>query len=131
MGSKPTGSNATAAPITLRDPPYTYFHLSVKHVNPLATVPPPLDAITARTYLTSALAQLLGLTGAAISIDILKVAGQHFWIRVARQDGGVVVAGLAQWTHVANGVSVKIEASGDWLGGVVVRGSQTEDLFSL
>lgn len=60
-----------------------------------------LDPITARTYLTSALSQFLGLTGTSISIDILKISSENatdtVWIRVPRPDGAAVVAALSSW----------------------------------
>jgi ribonuclease P/MRP protein subunit POP8 len=116
---------------TLRAAPYTYLQLSVKTVaHP--TGRPPLDAITARTYLTTALSQYLGLTGTAISIDILKVTDQDFWIRVPRQDASAVVAAVGQWANSQLGVSLKIEGRGEWLGGVVAGGQMKRDeLFSL
>ena len=61
----------------------------------------PLDPLTARTYLTSALSQFLGLTGTSISIDILKISSENatdtVWIRVPRPDGAAVVAALSSW----------------------------------
>lgn len=81
----------------------------------------PLDSITARTYLTSALTQFLGLMGSSIGIDILKIsdggsdhvssdqalaAGNKnqnktdhplLWIRVPRDDAPAVVAALSSW----------------------------------
>ena len=116
---------------TLRGAPYTYLHLSItKIAEPTPRVP--LDAITARTYLTSALAQYLGLTGTAIPIDILKVTGQHFWIRVPREDASAVVVAVGQWANSLVGVSLKVEARGEWLGGVVAGGEMERNkLFSL
>jgi ribonuclease P/MRP protein subunit POP8 len=116
---------------TLRATPYTYLQLSVKTITqPLGRAP--LDAITARTYLTAALSQYLGLTGTAISIDILKVTDQDFWIRVPRQDASAVVAAVCQWANSQVGVSLKIEGRGEWLGGVVAGGQMKRDeLFSL
>lgn len=76
-----------------------------------------LDPITARTYLTSALNQFLGLMGSSIGIDVLKIIdsgvsrtqaeGQSqsrdhktepfLWIRVPRDDAPAVVAALSSW----------------------------------
>ena len=116
---------------TLRGAPYTYLHLSLTNIAE-ATPRVPLDAITARSYLTSALSQYLGLTGTAIPIDILKVTGQHFWIRVPREDASAVVVAIGQWANALVGVSLKVEARGEWLGGVVAVGEmRRERLFSL
>lgn len=83
-----------------------------------------LDALTARTHLTSALSQFLGVTGTAISVDILKIesvsppsssssssrkydpegrgrggggGGVYLWIRVPREDASAVVAAMSSW----------------------------------
>jgi ribonuclease P/MRP protein subunit POP8 len=116
---------------TLRATPYTYLHLSVTDIT--QPVPrAPLDAITARTYLTSALSQYLGLTGTAIPIDMLKVADQDAWIRVPRQDASAVAAAVGQWANAQVGVSLKIEGRGEWLGGVRTGGeTRRDELFSL
>src|SRR5271163_4408291 len=84
---------------TLRGSPYTYLHLSLTNITK-STDRAALDDITARTYLTSALSQYLGLTGSAIPIDILKVADQDLWIRVPEQDASAVVAAVGQWANV-------------------------------
>ena len=115
----------------LRGIPYTYLHLSTTSIaQPTAHVP--LDAITARTYLTSALSQYLGLTGTAIPIDILKVTDRDFWIRVPREDASALVAAIGQWANALVGVSLKLEGRGEWLGGIVAGGERRQaKLFSL
>ena len=116
---------------TIRNAPYTYFHLSLRHAHESATRAP-LDAITARTYLTSALSQFLGLTGTAISIDILRVAPREVWIRVPREDANVVAASLGQWMNAAADVSFKVEGRGEWLAGVAAAGEiKSEKVFSM
>ncbi|KAJ9665377.1 hypothetical protein H2201_004454 [Coniosporium apollinis] len=113
-------------PLTLRNPPWTYLHLT-SHTSP--TDPTPLDALTARTRLTAALQQFLGLTGAAISIDVLKLEGQDVWIRVPREDGGAVVAAVSGWVGGDEGrrVGWKVRGRDEWLGRLV--GGSGEDLF--
>ena len=81
-----------------------------------------MDALTARTYLTSALAQFLGLTGRAIGIDILKAEGRDCWIRVAREDGVAVERALVAWG--AEGVAWRVRGVGAWLGGLGGRGGE-------
>lgn len=105
---------------TLRNPPYSYFHLRLQTLSPQQQHPA-LDEITIRWYLTAALKHYLGLTGTAIPIDILKVEGLDAWVRVPHDDEVAVTAAVSQWVS-AKGVSLKIEARGTWLGGVVARG---------
>jgi len=121
----------TEVTVTLRGTPYSYLRLSVISIDG-RVARHPLDAITARTYLTSALSQYLGLTGTAIPIDILKVTDQDFWVRVPKEDVSAVVAAVGQWVNALVGISLKIEGRGDWLGGVVAGGEMRRDnLFSL
>jgi ribonuclease P/MRP protein subunit POP8 len=117
--------------LTLRSTPYTYLHLSLTNITePIARAP--LDSITARTYLTSALSQFLGLTGTAIPIDIIKVTERHFWVRLPKEDARAVVAALGQWTNTMVGVSLRVEGRGEWLGGIVAGAELRRDqLFSL
>ena len=116
---------------TLRGSPYTYLQLSLKHVGEPADRAP-FDTLTARTYLTSALSQYLGLTGTAIPIDILKVTERDCWIRVPKDDASAVTAAIGQWANALVPVSMIVEGRGDWLGGVVATGETRRDkLFSL
>ncbi|KAK5393708.1 hypothetical protein LTR07_001159 [Exophiala xenobiotica] len=117
--------SSTTTSFTLRNPPYAYFHLSIQSLQ--------FNEITARSYLTAALQQYLGLTGTAIEIDILKVEGAHIWIRVPRDDEFAVTAALSQWCSSAEGsVSLRVEARGSWLGGVAASGGATNGkLWSL
>ncbi|KAB8300233.1 hypothetical protein EYC80_000446 [Monilinia laxa] len=80
--------------ITIRAPPFSYIHLELQ-TSPLKKQQ--LDDITAKSYLTSALTQFLGLHGAAIPIDILKTEGKDVWIRVMREDTSAAVAALGGW----------------------------------
>ncbi|KAK2801710.1 hypothetical protein FQN50_007625 [Emmonsiellopsis sp. PD_5] len=82
---------------TSRKPPWSYLQLELitQPTTTLSTATP-LDALTARTYLTSALSQFLGVSGTSISIDILKIertsTGHNIlWIRVPRDDAAAVV----------------------------------------
>lgn len=79
---------------------------------------PAIDMLTARTYLTSALRQFLGLTGTAISIDFLKLEARDVWIRVPREDGAAVVSAVSAWMG-AEGVAWRIRGKSEWLGGLV------------
>ncbi|OBT65991.1 hypothetical protein VE03_03211 [Pseudogymnoascus sp. 23342-1-I1] len=80
------------------------------------------DILTIRSHLTSGLNQFLGITGAAISIDILKVDEKGCWIRVPREDLRAVLAAMGQWVGTGEGnakVAWKLKASGNWLGSLV------------
>jgi ribonuclease P/MRP protein subunit POP8 len=124
--------SSTTTSFTLRNPPYAYFHLSIRSLQ-FSQSSQSLDEITARSYLTAALQQYLGLMGTAIAIDILKVEGAHIWIRVPRDDESAVTAALSQWCSSAEGsVSLRVEARGSWLGGVAASGGATNaKLWSL
>ncbi|KAJ5689120.1 hypothetical protein N7462_003512 [Penicillium macrosclerotiorum] len=136
---------------TSRNSPWTYLKLQLIPP-PNESSPQPLDPLSARTYLSSALSQFLGLTGTAIPIDILKVEPRSstsatgvqdsapgsigrskydcVWVRVPRDDGAAVVAALSSWIGGSgSGVSVawRICAKGNHLG-ALVAGSGA-DLF--
>lgn len=107
--------------LTIRNPPFTYLHLTLLSSSVLA-----LDILTARTYLTSALQQFLGVTGTAIPIDFLKVEGPDAWVRVPREDGGAVVSAVTGWVGGGTGGAVgwRVVGRGDWLGSVVAGGGR-------
>lgn len=107
----------------IRHTSWLYLHLEL-HGPPAPTAP--LDALTARTHLTSALSQFLGLTGTAIPIDILHLQDREVWVRVPWVDGSVVVAALTGWVG-RESVGWRIRGRGTWLGGVV--GGDGADLF--
>ncbi|KAI9791937.1 MAG: hypothetical protein M1816_003206 [Peltula sp. TS41687] len=88
---------------TIRHPQWSYLHLQLYPA-------PPLDILTVRTHLTSALSRFLGLTGTAIPIDILKVSDDNnnnnndnrnkkreCWIRVPTDDLPAVMAAVGGW----------------------------------
>lgn len=95
----------------------------------------PLDPLTARTYLTSALSQFLGLTGTSISIDILKISSENatdtVWIRVPRPDGAAVVAALSSWIGGGSGgsgsVAWRVCGKGNFLNALIA--GDGADLF--
>jgi ribonuclease P/MRP protein subunit POP8 len=101
---------------TIKNPPFSYAYLEYISDGPPI---PELDILTVRSHLTSGLNQFLGLTGAAISVDILKVDRNGCWIRVPRVDLSAVVAAMGQWIGTGEGnakVAWKLKASGNWLG---------------
>ncbi|KAL4890063.1 hypothetical protein BDV59DRAFT_204662 [Aspergillus ambiguus] len=129
---------------TARNPTWTYLKLQLIHQpgTPSSVQCRPLDPLTARTYLTAALSQFLGLMGTTVSVDILKVAPEMeqekptekiVWIRVPRQDASAVVAAVSSWIGGGSGgevgnVSWRICAKGNYLG-ALVQGSG-DDLFT-
>ena len=108
--------------ITVRNGHHTYFRLTLLTSFNLTTTPmsdpAPVDLLTARTYLTSALNQFLGLTGTAIPIDFLKVEGHDVWIRVPSEDGVAVSGALSQWVGKDGAASWRVRGKGNWLGAV-------------
>ena len=87
-----------------------------------------LDEITVRSYLTSALTQFLGLSGAAISVDILKVEaaegkkvddGGEVWVRVPREDLAPFLAAVGGWVGEGGKVGWRVKGSGNWLSELV------------
>ncbi|KAH1273018.1 hypothetical protein KXX33_009189 [Aspergillus fumigatus] len=134
-----TTSTPTVLSFTSRNPPWTYLKLQLITQPLTSTTQTTLDPLTARTHLTAALAQFLGLTGTAIPLDILKITqeGQAqtptIWIRVPRSDAAAVVTALSSWiggppgggsksataTASAGSVAWRVCAKGNYLGAVV------------
>ncbi len=110
--------------------PFAYAHIEVLQ-RPVsgagAQEAVPLDALQARSYCDAALKQFLGATGAAMPLDLLKLEGSHFWVRLPNQDLDLFAAALAAWSPaLQDGVSTALylKASGDWLGSLVGRSEQ-------
>lgn len=87
-----------------------------------------LDALEVRSYLTSALQQFLGLSGAAMPVDILKVEGRDCWVRIPEPDMGAFAAAIASWSGAPRSDSgraiFQLTAAGNWLGGLIERNEQ-------
>ncbi|KAL2038502.1 hypothetical protein N7G274_008841 [Stereocaulon virgatum] len=122
--SSETAPEAVYRSITIRNPPHTYLHLALLNTTVTSPNQPPVDILTARTYLTSALSQFLGLTGTAIPVDFLKVEGRDVWIRIPREDSTAVVGALSQWIGKEGAVSWRVKAKGEWLGAVIAGDGQ-------
>lgn len=116
--TKPLPSPVFQKTLTIRNPPFSYLHLTL--LAPATTV---FDLLTARAHLTSALSQFLGITGTAIPIDFLKIEGRDVWVRVPREDGAAVVGAISGWVG-GEGVAWRIREKGDWLGAVVAGGGR-------
>lgn len=81
-----------------------------------------LDYLTVHSYLVAALTQFLGLTGAAISFDILKVEKDVCWIRVAREDMSAVLAAVSSWHGTSSDpgkLGWIVKAKGNWLSSLI------------
>ncbi|OAX83005.1 hypothetical protein ACJ72_02636 [Emergomyces africanus] len=120
---------------TSRKPPWSYLKLQLI-TQPNLSSSTPIDELTARTYLTSALSQFLGISGTSISIDILKIESvpplqNIVWIRVPRDDAAAVVAAVSSWigggAQTVAGVSWRILSKGGFLGALV--GGTGKELF--
>ncbi|KAL4919457.1 hypothetical protein BDW62DRAFT_40218 [Aspergillus aurantiobrunneus] len=133
---------------TARNPPWTYLKLQLIHQPNTSTTTKstPLDPLTARTHLNTALSQFLGLSGTSIPIDILSVTPEpdlsqsqsqpvdkYIWIRVPRQDASAVVAAVSSWiggvseSDTGGSVAWRVCAKGNFLD-ALARGSGV-DLF--
>ncbi|KAL4737529.1 hypothetical protein BDV11DRAFT_153826 [Aspergillus similis] len=133
---------------TARNPLWTYLKLQLIHQPNTsdATKSAPLDLLTARSHLSSALSQFLGLSGSSIPIDILSVfpdpesvtassqpqsqsqsrpLEKFIWVRVPRQDASAVIAAVSSWIggmgEEENGGSVawRVCAKGNFLPALV------------
>lgn len=111
---------------TIKSPSFSYIHLE------LLTDPPgegvELDNLQVKSYCTAALTQFLGITGSAISLDILKVEESACWIRVPRDDLGPFAAALTAWKGTSDGGVkrlLRIKQCSDWLG--MMAGSDGQD----
>jgi ribonuclease P/MRP protein subunit POP8 len=125
-----SGNMSVLTSKTITTPPFSYICLELVS-DTAARIK--LDEITVRTYITSALTQFLGLTGSAMSVDILKVQGKESWIRVPREDLSPVVAAMGGWfgkSEAEGSVGWKVKASGNWLG-VLVAEREAETLWRI
>lgn len=127
---------------TLKNPPFAYAHLSLATPSPppppatthtSSSSNPPLDALQVRAYLTAALRQFLGDTGAGMPIDILQVRDESVWVRVAREDLAAFAAGVTAFGGLSPSSSggggggtmlLQLRACGDWLGSLIGKGEE-------
>ncbi|KAK3499998.1 uncharacterized protein B0T23DRAFT_330663, partial [Neurospora hispaniola] len=127
--TKPTKSSKsqTLTQTTIRSPVFSYAHLSL--VSPFLSSSsqntPSLDTLTARHYLTTALRQFLGDTGASLAIDMLLVKGTECWVRVPREDLAAFAAAVTAYPGQNVGgeeqMLMRVVGCGDWLGALVGR----------
>ncbi|KAK2875610.1 hypothetical protein FQN49_001570 [Arthroderma sp. PD_2] len=133
----------TLVTLTSRKPQWAYLHLELATASSdsitKAPAPTLLDPLTAKTYLSAALSQFLGLSGTAIPIDILKIGDnvsqkstKTIWIRVPYDDAAAVAAAMSSWIGSASGsgsmdVAWRVIARGSRLGALV--GGNGKELF--
>ncbi|KAI9826863.1 MAG: hypothetical protein M1832_005802 [Thelocarpon impressellum] len=137
--SAPSTSLSTIKPLvsTLRAPAWAYLHLQLTSSNPQPHPQPrgddqEIDILTASTHLTAALSQYLGLSGAAVAVDILKVEGREVWVRVPREDLSAVVAALGGWVGSAGGAGAagggslgwRVREKGNWLRALIAEAGE-------
>ena len=115
--NQPKGREITTK--TIKTPPFSYACLELISESTTAIK---LDEITVRSHITAALTQFLGLSGSAISIDILKAEGKECWIRVPREDLSAVLAAVGGWVGLndADGkIGWHVKARGNWLSSLL------------
>ena len=110
--------------ITIRNPQWAYIHL--QHLTSKSS-PPDLDAVTAHLHLTTALSQFLGLHGAAIPFDILKLNEQDVWIRLPAEDHSALKAAVGGWVS-AGGEGWRVKGCSSWDASAIGRDAG-QDLF--
>ena len=112
---------------TLNRPAFAYAELELAAWGAGAGGAAALDELQVRAHLSAALTSFLGVTGAAVAVDVLKVEGRRFWVRVPRDDLAPFAAAAAAWPGAdedgAHAV-LRVCAAGDWLGSLVGRGTQ-------
>ncbi|CAK7264064.1 hypothetical protein SEPCBS57363_000881 [Sporothrix epigloea] len=118
---------------TISQPPFAYAQIEVIRISVLlgagaGTDQEGLDALQARSYCDAALKQFLGATGAAMPLDLLRLDGSQFWVRLPREDLSLFAAALASWNTVSrNGtaMALRLKASGNWLGSLIGQTEQS------
>ncbi|KAK5132476.1 hypothetical protein LTR08_009022 [Meristemomyces frigidus] len=122
---KRTAKNQTLTQFTIRDAQWTYIHAQQHTTSGPSTA---LDAVTAHLQLTAALSQFLGLHGAAIPMDILKLDGADVWVRVPADDKNAVTAAIGGWIS-GKGEAWRVKGTSSWDVRAMARDSG-QDLFS-
>lgn len=111
--------------LTLRNPTWSYIRLQ-QFQPPQNTST--LDALTAHIQITAALHQFLGVHGAAVPVDVLKLEGSDVWIRVPAEDRSAVVAAVGGWVGRA-GEGWRVMGWSSWSAGAEGGKDGGRDLF--
>jgi ribonuclease P/MRP protein subunit POP8 len=113
---------------TIKAPQFSYAHLEVLTDGNVET-PADLDNLQVLFLCRAALQRFLGTTGLAIPIDILKIKGNHCWLRVPRPDLGAFAAAITAYSgRVEDGTHhvIRLRQCSDWLGAMVGSDGQAE-----
>lgn len=109
---------------TFRRPPHTLLHLrltSTSTPNP-TNLSADLDPLTFLQSITAALHSYLGVTGAAIPLDVMKIEGRDVWVRCQMGDERGLRAGVGEWVGAMGGGKVGLRVIGGGDGGEGVFG---------
>jgi len=99
--------------LALRNPTWSYIRL---HQFQPPQNSSSLDALTAHIQITAALHQFLGVHGAAVPVDVLKLEGSEVWIRVPAEDRSALVAAVGGWVGRA-GEGWRVMGWSSWSAG--------------
>lgn len=99
--------------LTLRNPTWSYIRLQQFQSPQNSST---LDALTAHIQITAALHQILGVHGAAVPVDVLKLEGSEVWIRVPAEDRSALVAAVGGWVGRA-GEGWRVMGWSSWSAG--------------
>ena len=99
--------------LTLRNPTWSYIRLHQFQPPQNSST---LDALTAHIQITAALHQFLGVHGAAVPVDVLKLEGSEVWIRVPAEDRSALVAAVGGWVGRA-GEGWRVMGWSSWSAG--------------
>ncbi|TEA19077.1 hypothetical protein C8034_v009964 [Colletotrichum sidae] len=107
---------------TIKAPRFSYAQLELDTDATKVSDVEPLDILQVRSYCNAALRQFLGVTGSAISIDILHVEGGVCWLRVPRPDLSPFAAAITAWPGVSEQGCrrvLRLKQCSDYLGVMV------------
>lgn len=110
--SKPAQQQPTKT-LTLRNPVWSYIRLQQFQPPQNASA---LDALTAHIQITGALHQFLGVHGAAVPVDVLKLEESEVWIRVPAEDRSALIAAVGGWVGRA-GEGWRVMGWSSWSAG--------------
>ena len=111
--------------LTLRNPTWSYIRLQQYQPPQTSST---LDALTAHIQITAALHQFLGVHGAAVPVDVLKLEGSDVWIRVPAEDRSALVAAVGGWIGRA-GEGWRVMGWSSWSAGAEGGKDGGRDLF--
>lgn len=130
---KKQGKSRELFSCTISKPSFAYAQVEALTARQTGAADSALDPLQIRSYCTAALKQFLGATGAGIPLDLLKIDGRQFWMRLPREDLGLFAAALAAWSSTdQDGATtvLRLCASGNWLGSLIGR-TQMRQLWDM